>query len=574
MEIVDQIRQVADIIEIASQYTTLKRRGKRWVGLCPFHSEKTPSFTVDEEKQLYHCFGCGAGGDFFTLIMEKEKLSFPETIKYLCQKYNIPFPEKEYSPQKKSKSEDLLYKVHEEALAFFRKNLFNTSEGKKALDYLTKRGISEEIIQGLKIGYALKSWDALYSYFINKNISPSILERAGLVLPSQKKEGYYDRFRGRIIFPIFNLTGKVIAFGGRSLFDEEPKYLNSPDTPIYLKGKSLYGLNISKDYIRKKGIGVLVEGYTDFIALYQAGIKNVVASLGTSLTSEQISLLSRFTRKININYDSDQGGQAASLRSVSLCLEKGMEVEVLILPPGDDPDSYLKEIGQEKYQRLIEKSQSGFEFLVHSLIKSKNLDIPEEKAIVSKEILNIISKIPNSIIRSEYLKKISEYLDIDEFLLRATVKLGKEKQGKEEEKEGLLPAEKRLLQIIIEEKTLASKILSHLKTDDFQGLKSEQVFRCILDGFYQNKEIDFTYLSQNVDSSLLSSVVQFMMENKYKPSLEEAMDCLYALRRMSLERKLKEIQKEINKWEREGNIDKLNSLLDLKQRITKDMLTL
>ena len=265
MEVIDQIKHTASIVEIASQYTTMRLRGKKHVGLCPFHSEKTPSFTVDEEKQLFHCFGCGTGGDIFTLVMEKENLSFPEAIRYLAEKYNIQLPEKKsFSPQMQ-KLEEGLYKISEDALAFFRRNLFKTKEGEKALEYLRKRKVSDETIQQLKIGYALDSWDSLLNAFKRKGYSPGLLEKAGLVLRRTNKEGHYDRFRGRIIFPIFKLSGKVVAFGGRSLIGQEPKYLNSPDTPIYTKGMLLYGLNFSREAAREKEEIILVEGYTDFL---------------------------------------------------------------------------------------------------------------------------------------------------------------------------------------------------------------------------------------------------------------------------------------------------------------------
>jgi len=575
MEITDLIKEKADIVELASQYTNLKQRGKRWFGLCPFHSEKTPSFTVDPEKKLYHCFGCGAGGDIFTLIMEKERLSFWEAIKFLCQKYNIPLPEKSSEHSKINAEMEELYKIHEEALKFFRKNLLSTNEGKKAFDYLIKRGIKKESIDFFKIGYALKSWNSLYSYLIQKNISPSSIEKAGLIISSQKGEGFYDRFRGRIIFPIFNLSGRIIAFGGRTVYEEEPKYLNSPETPIYSKGNSLYGLNWAKDSIREHKEAVLVEGYMDYISLYQAGIKNIVASLGTSLTASQLSLLQRFTRKVCINYDSDQAGQSATLRSISLCLERGLEVNISLLPEGHDPDSFVKERGRQQYLDYInQKSIPGFEFLCTSLMNSRNLDLLQEKSQLLRELVEVISKIPDNIIRSEYIKKLSEYFAIDESEIREIIKLGTDKIIAEFEKEEFLPAEKRLLQIILEEKEIAKKIIPHININDIRGLKSEKIFEKILDNFKNEKELSIGALKEEIDSSLLSPIIQSMIENQCEASLEEAMDCLNTLKKLSLQKKLKEIQKEISKLEKEGNSYKLNIYLDLKQKITKDLLAL
>ncbi len=272
MEIIDQVRQASSIVEIASQYTTLQRRGRKCVGLCPFHTEKTPSFTVDEEKQLYHCFGCGVGGDVFSLVMEKENLTFPEALKNLAERYHVPLPAQQRVHPEVLKLEEKLFKTNELALGLFRKNLFGTEEGKKALDYLKKRGLSDETIQTLKIGYALNAWTALIEFFRSKDVPVTLLEKAGLALPGSRPGEYHDRFRGRVIFPIFSLTGQVVAFGGRTVIDAEPKYLNSPDTPLYSKGKLLYGLNFTKDAIREAGEVILVEGYTDFSSLYQAGI--------------------------------------------------------------------------------------------------------------------------------------------------------------------------------------------------------------------------------------------------------------------------------------------------------------
>ena len=345
MEIIEQVRQVSSIVEIASQYTTLRRRGRKHVGLCPFHSEKTPSFTVDEEKQLFHCFGCGVGGDVFSLVMEKENLGFAEALRYLAEKYRVPLPQHRVDPQL-IKLEEKLFKINEMALAFFRQNLSGTPEGKKASEYLKKRGLTAPTIERLQIGYAMDAWEALVVYLRTKNVPASLLEKAGLALPGKKKDEYYDRFRGRVIFPIFSLTGKVVAFGGRTVTGAEPKYLNSPDTPLYSKGKLLYGLNISKDAIREAGEAILVEGYTDYAALYQAGIGNVVASLGTALTPFQVAQAARFTPRLIVNYDGDAAGKKACARAVPLCLEKGMNVDALILPDGLDPDALVNQRDQ------------------------------------------------------------------------------------------------------------------------------------------------------------------------------------------------------------------------------------
>lgn len=579
MEIVDQIRQTASIVEIASQYTTLRRRGNKHVGLCPFHSEKTPSFTVDDEKQLFHCFGCGAGGDIFTLVMERENLSFPEALKYLAEKYNIPLPKKrEFSPHLQNLLEKL-FKINESTLAFFKKNLFTTKEGEKALEYLKKRDISEEIIQKLKIGYALNSWDSLLSFFKEKKVTPKLLEKAGLVLYNQKKDSYYDRFRGRIIFPIFGLTGKVVAFGGRSILNADPKYLNSPDTPIYSKGKILYGLNFSKESIRDTGKVIIVEGYTDFVSLYQAGITNIAASLGTSLTSDQVSQTLRFAPKIIINYDGDSAGKLATSRGISLYFEKASEPEILILPENLDPDSYLRKYGTDKYITHLKKGGIPLiKFLIKLFAPENGIKTVEEKINIATKIIEIILINPNTIRGSEYLKQVSEYLALDEQVVRDSIRIKqsrKESAEKSEEKVTFLLAEKRLLQILLEDKRIASYVFPEMKEEHFQGLKTEPIFAALTEYSKKGKEPDFNELRQKIDSSLSSSLAKaLLLEKEQAATVEEAFECLNALKQFSLENRKKELKAEIISMEKKGDKEKLRSLLIQRQDIINQLSSL
>ncbi len=572
MEIVDQIRQTASIVEIASQYTTLRRRGNKHVGLCPFHSEKTPSFTVDDEKQLFHCFGCGAGGDIFTLVMERENLSFPEALKYLAEKYNIPLPKKrEFSPQLQ-KLEEQLFKINENTLAFFKKNLFTTKEGEKALEYLKKRDISEEIIQKLKIGYALNSWDSLLSFFKEKKVTPKLLEKAGLVLYNQKKDSYYDRFRGRIIFPIFGLTGKVVAFGGRSILNADPKYLNSPDTPVYSKGKILYGLNFSKESIRDTGEVIIVEGYTDFVSLYQAGITNIAASLGTSLTSDQVSQTLRFAPKIIINYDGDSAGKLAASRGISLYFEKASEPEILILPENLDPDSYLRKYGTDKYIAHLKKGGIPLiKFLIKLFAPENGIKTVEEKINIATKIIEIILINPNTIRGSEYLKQVSEYLALDEQVVRDSIRVKQPRKESAEKSEGkvtFLLAEKRLLQILLEDKRIASYVFPEMKEEHFQGLKTEPIFAALTEYSKKGKEPDFNKLRQKIDPSLSSSLAKaLLLEKEQAATVEEAFECLNALKQFSLENRKKELKAEIISMEKKGDKEKLRSLLIQRQDI-------
>jgi DNA primase len=573
MEIIDQVRQAANIVEIASQYTTLKARGRKHVGLCPFHSEKTPSFTVDSEKNLFHCFGCGVGGDVFSLVMEKENLTFPEALKFLADKYHIALPEQRRISPQALKLEEQIFKINETVLAFFKKNLLNTQEGKKALEYLKKRGIPDAVIQEFKLGYALNTWDALTAFFKTKGVAPSLLEKAGLVLPGKKAGEYYDRFRGRVIFPIFGLTGKIAGFGGRALFDQEPKYLNSPETPVYAKGQMLYGLNFSKDAIRTAGEAILVEGYTDFLSLYRSGFKNCVASLGTALTPRQVGLVQRFAPRIVVNYDGDAAGRTAALRAVPICFEKGVETRVLVLPDNLDPDGFIEKRGRDAYLALKDAAATGLQFVIDASVEGKRMSVPEVKAKVLRAVLEVIDAIPDAIVRSEYLTQAAQQLKADEAILRAMSGGGKTAE-KAESADRPLYAETRLIQILIGDAEVRRKVLPEVREDDFEGLKSEPVFRIILDWFKKDKDFILHELQKEIGPALAPSVSQVLFEKGEPPTVEEAFDCLCALQVSCKESELKRIQAEIGGLEKKGENEKVESLLRRKQVLTRQIMDL
>ena len=574
MEIIDQIRQAANIVEIASLYTTLRTRGKKHVGLCPFHSEKGPSFTVDSEKQLFHCFGCGVGGDVFTLVMEKENLTFPEALKYLAEKYHIPMPRQTTLSPELVKLEEKIFKINEMALAFFRRNLFQTKEGEGALVYLRKRNLSSETLETLKVGYAPNSWNALLTHFQGKGVEVSLLEKAGFVLPGQKKPDFYDRFRGRVIFPIFTLTGKVVAFGGRTVIDADPKYLNSPDTPVYSKGKVLYGLNWTKDAVNQARELILVEGYTDFASLYQAGIKNIAASLGTSLTEHQVALARRFADRMIVNYDGDSAGKNAAFRAVPICFEKGLQASVLVLPESLDPDAYIRKKGRDSYLDLAKKSVSGLKYIIDTALQTGKINVPEEKARIVKSVVSELNKIPDSFIRSEYLSQAAGYLSMDESVLRQFSERPSSAEPTREERSLFLPAEKRLLQILFDNQSVASQVLIETKDEDFQGLKSEPAFRIMVESHKNGKKVVFPELFRTVSPDLSRCLSQMMQEQADKGTVEEAMDCLQTLRKTMLKSQLKVLQKEIVRCERNGEKDKLSRLLSQKQTLARQIMAM
>ena len=570
MEIVEQVRQAANIVEIASQYTALRTRGRKHVGLCPFHAEKTPSFTIDADKQLYHCFGCGVGGDVFSLVMEKENLNFPEAVRYLAERYHVPMPaERRLSPEA-LKLEDQVLKLNESALAFFRKNLHSTAEGRKALDYLRQRQISDAVIEEFKLGYALNVWDGLAAFFRGKGTAPELLEKAGLALPGKRRGEVYDRFRGRVIFPIFTLTGKVVGFGGRTLFDANPKYLNSPDTPVYTKGHLLYGLNFSKDALRAAGEAILVEGYTDFLSLYQAGVKNVVASLGTALTTAQIGLAMRFAPRVVINYDGDAAGRTAASRALPLCFEKGLETRVLVLPENLDPDGFLKKHGPAAYRALLEAASPGIRFLLDTATAGQRMSVPEVKTRVVKGILAVLDNIPDAVIRSEYLRETAECLGLDEAVLRRMIRSAPDEKASVPE-DALLYAEKRLLQILIQDKELRPVLMAEIREKDFCGLKSEPILTILLRLLRKEKELIFQELNQELGPGLSRFIHQALQEKTEPSDAEEALHCLNALRIKVKENELKRLQGEIVRLSKTRDDATISALQRQIQDLTRDL---
>jgi DNA primase len=573
MEIIDQVRQASSIVEIASQYTTLKRRGRKWVGLCPFHTEKTPSFTVDEDKQLYHCFGCGVGGDIFSLLMERENLTFPEALKSLAERYHVPLPAHQRVRPEVLKLEEKLFQANELALGYFRRNLTGTAEGKKALEYLKKRGLSDETIQTLKIGYALNAWTALIDFLRSKDVPVSLLEKAGLAAAGSRQGEFRDRFRGRVIFPIFSLTGRIVAFGGRTIFDVEPKYLNSPETPLYSKGKLLYGLNFTKDAVRKEGTAILVEGYTDFSSLYQAGITNVVASLGTALTPWQVGQAMRFAPRLVVNYDGDSAGRTAAARAVPLGLERGLNIDVLVLPDDLDPDAFLRKHGRDRYLALLKKPVPGIDFLIDALAAGARMSIPEEKGKVVRAVVREIEKVPDPVARSEYLGRASAKLGVSEELVRNIVENKAPDKGPEEA--GLFcPAEKRLFQILMADPSLAPYVFAECGEEIFQGLRGEPVFQYILGCFRNDEGWSFPGLQGKVTPALLSQLARALFEKAGAGSIEEAQESLRALRKVHLQKRLKDIQQKIARSEKTGEKEELLALLYQKQDVTKQLLSL
>jgi DNA primase len=413
-----EIKNAADIVEVVSESVLLKKTGKNYVGLCPFHSEKTPSFTVSPQKQIFYCFGCAAGGNVFSFIMKRDGISFPEAARILSRQYGIDIPVQKMSKEQKrlrSEKENLLA-VNKQAMDFFHNNLSIAPSGKQALLYLKKRGISQETIDTFKLGYAPEGWNNINYFFQKRKIPLDIVENVGLIVKRENKDGFYDRFRNRIIFPIFNVNMHVIGFGGRVLDDNLPKYLNSPETPIYNKSSSLYGLHRARQKCRETETVYIVEGYFDLLALHQNGFQNSVATLGTSITPDHVHILRNIIGKdgrVVLVFDSDDAGMKAALRSLGIFMNAEVDASIMLLPSGHDPDSYLFEFGCESFSTIAKNAKSLISFLIDALIEKYGLTV-EGKIRVISEMRETLASIDDSVARSLYIKELAERVEIEE----------------------------------------------------------------------------------------------------------------------------------------------------------------
>jgi DNA primase len=423
-ETIRLIQQTADIVEVVGDYVSLKKRGANLWACCPFHNEKSPSFSVAPAKGIYKCFGCGKAGDVIRFVMDVEGLSYPEALRHLAKKYGIDVPERELTPDEvlSQNVKESLYIVLNHAKNHFQKTLFEYSEGQSVgYPYFKERGFNDLTIKTFELGYSIDEWEGYTREALKGGFTKDILEKAGLTIFRDDKQ--YDRFRGRVIFPIHNVSGKVIAFGARILKTDktanQPKYLNSPETEVYHKSNILYGIFQAKQAIRNADTCFLVEGYTDVISLHQAGIHNVVASSGTSLTLEQIRLIARFTQNITVLYDGDPAGIKAALRGTDMVLEEGLNVKVVVFPDGDDPDSYVKKVGGEAFKRYIEESAKDFITFKAELSLREAGNDPFRRAEIIKDMVESISKIPDSIKRTVFFQKTASLMGISEEVLIA-----------------------------------------------------------------------------------------------------------------------------------------------------------
>jgi DNA primase len=574
----DRVKQQADIVRVVGEYIRLKKSGQNYTGLCPFHGEKTPSFAVHPVKQIFHCFGCGKGGDVFSFVMEMEKCPFPEAVRIVADKCGIALPRpKERSPEERKENQQraVLIEMHREAQTFFVKQLETTGEGRAARAYLEDRGLDKDTIARFGIGYAPSGGDVLLRHLKTK-YAEKLLSESGLISRDQSGGRLFDRFRRRITFPIANESGKMVAFGCRALGDDQPKYLNSPETPIYSKSNVLYHLDRAKDALRRQDFAVLVEGYMDAIAVARAGISNVVASCGTSLAEPQIKLLGRFTKRVIVNYDPDSAGQAAAERSVSLLLEQDFEVKVLALPAiGEkkaDPDLFIREKGVDAYVKALKESPPYVDYLI-GRARQMDLTTGEGKLRALNFLMPYVQKIPNALLRSEWATRISQQLRIDEPVLRAALnKAAAERRSEVKTKPELVgkagkPAERRLLRMLAEADEFKSELAQQLNQSRlYLGLETEKIFAALIAAGLADEPMPATEIGATLEERDRRVFFEILFEEVHAGTWEEAESCMEALRCRQVERELAQVQREI-----EGNPTGgvLRELLARKQELLK-----
>jgi DNA primase len=574
----DRVKQQADIVRVVGEYVRLKKTGKDFSGLCPFHQEKTPSFTVSPTKQIFYCFGCSKGGDVFNFVMEMERCEFPDAVRIIAEKCGIAIPRvSERSPEQKKENQQraVLLEMHREAQNFFVRQLETTGEGRAARAYLEDRGLDKDALERFGIGYAPSGGDVLLKH-LKQKYPEKLLTESGLVSRDQSSGRLFDRFRRRITFPIANESGKIVAFGCRALGDDQPKYLNSPETPIYSKSNVLYHLDRAKDGMRRQDFAILVEGYMDAIAVARAGISNVVASCGTSLAEPQIKLLGRFTKRVIVNYDPDTAGLAAAERSISLLLEQDFEVKVLALPAiGDkkaDPDLFIREKGSDAYIKALKDAPPYVDYLID---RARRMDLAtgEGKQRALNFLMPYVQKIPNGLLRSEWATRIAQQLRIDEPVLRAALaKAAKERRSEIKLQPQLVgkagkPAERRLIRMLAEAEDFKRDLADRLKQQKlYQGLETEKIFAALLVAALADTPMPATEIGAMLDERDRRVFFEILFEEASEGSWEEAESCMEALRTKQIEQELAQLQRDI---EKNPTGPALRELLSKKQDLLK-----
>ncbi|KGN02446.1 DNA primase [Clostridium novyi A str. 4570] len=585
-EIIEKIKEQTDIVDVISESVKLKRAGRNFIGLCPFHNEKTPSFSVSQDKQIYKCFGCGEAGNIFTFVMKTKNLPFVEAVKYLGDKVNIHIEDNDYKNQAYKNKNDKLYKINVEAARYYFKNL---QINKKATEYFTNRGIVNKTIRRFGLGYAPSGWHNLMNYLKNKGYTELDLLNAGLIIRG-KNNSTYDRFRERVIFPVFDYRGRVIGFGGRVLDDSKPKYLNSPETDIFKKGTNLYGLNFAIKNNKSRTI-IIVEGYMDCISLYQHGIDNVVASLGTALTYEQGKLLKRYVDKIIISYDADFAGQSATLRGLKILKKQGFDLKVLDIPEGKDPDEFIKNHGKEAFMKLIDES---LPLVDYELKMAKfGLDISNEEMLMKyvNNACEIINKL-NPIEKDIYIRKLSQETGLKEQAIYDLLNVKDRKNHIKDEKRytkgnfgqklyvepAYMKTQRKLIKIMMLNIESYDYVMQNIDEEDFIVDSHKKIFKLIKEQANNNedniKDIEKSIETKcdDVESSREWTKIQqlnFSEDIDYKELVNAY---IKEIKKFKLEESKEEVMKKIKHYEAQGLFEESLNLVKELEKIQNNIM--
>jgi len=574
---IDDLRRQADIVRIVQDYVSLKKTGANWVARCPFHKETKPSFSVNPAKEIFYCFGCQKGGSVFNFIMEIERVTFPEAIKIVAEKSGVPLPKMvdDSRFEARQRESDQVIELNQWALSWWEQQLERSSApARAARKYLDGRDINEETRKTFRLGFAPDSWEALSTHLRQKGATQELIERSGLVV-KKDEGGSYDRFRGRLMFPVMDAQGRPIAFGGRTLDPEgEPKYLNSPETPAYTKGRHLFGLNLTRDEIRRQGFAILVEGYLDLIVPYQAGIRNLVASLGTALTPEQVKLIGRFARKVVVNYDGDRAGVQAAKRAIETLLTEDLEVKVLVLPDNADPDDFIRKYGVDEYQQRRGKAQPHIQFVIDQAVRDRNLRNPPDKQAAVEEVLPYVRAVRSRIQRREYFDIAMDSLRVQpdqrrEIWQRVRMSASGNGAGVQEivKPASAQPTdvEERLLQLLFEDEELRRVILPRLEEEDYRDLVTAPIFRALIQLQDKAVDMDAASLSEILaddapSTELLARLLTLKRWEFEEDKLAAAERCVNDLRLLNVNDRIEAVNLELAAAERAQDYGNLNRL--------------
>lgn len=569
-EIIEDVRRRADIIDVVSDVVHLKKSGKNYKGLCPFHQEKTPSFTASPDKQIYHCFGCGAGGNAFKFLMETEDLSFVEAVKKLANRYQVPLPESALRSSGVPSERETLFHLNTLATEYFAQHLAHPQSGRQARQYLQSRGFDDAVITAYQLGWAPDEWRGLLTHLEKKTkCTPQQLEKYGLIIRNQEKNVVYDRFRGRLIFPIRDTHGQVIGFGGRVLGDGEPKYLNSSETAAYKKGNHLFGLNLARTPIRQHDRVLIVEGYFDQIRAWQAGMQNTVATCGTALTPQQASLLKQYTHNAVLVFDADNAGLAAAARGFEVLKEQGLNVFMVALPEGEDPDSLIQKQGAGALLARVEQAPPYIHFVVQRSLQESPPRTPQDKLELINRLLPLLTKISNAVERSEYVRYIAETVGVEDRAL-----LDELRKALAENKPRLSPPVREkpathspewyLVHILLADADAAVEIRRQIEPEAFQRPECQKTARFLYELIDAGQPLEVHRLLDHVEDADVKSVLtRVCLAPMDFDNLKRALnDCILEIRKRSIQGQINDLRRQRNAAEQAGESDRSRELHD------------